>query len=321
MSTFENTNQSGSEKFILVQNPINNEIEEVVLDEDNTLKLSTLDHAFPGAYGLRYNKNGEQYAVRFNDKIDFLAPFDGWKGKVFTIIFKDHYKMKIPNDQINGKVCTSKTSKSVPEKNDIEIQFVVVLDPCNNEPIEFPLNKDGTLSIHVLDRKFRGAHCLEYKNEKTGRKRFVLYDDRKSAFLAPSGGWGERGYILTCRGYLFLNFILLYFMSAYYLNNPCGPPVLGNKVFLLIQILFNFKRVRVHDPVTNTSVWIPPSDDGTLPITKLNSERSDVYGLKYKNPMNGRQYSVKFDEEKKAFLAPSNGWGLREYTIVYKGYF
>ncbi|KAF7633941.1 TDP43_N domain-containing protein [Meloidogyne graminicola] len=91
MSSSGSSSQAGvEEKIILVLNPLNNETEEVVLSDDNTLDFSTLDHAFPGAYGLKFThpiSHRQQY-VKFNkDKEVFLAPNSGWKGKTFNLVF------------------------------------------------------------------------------------------------------------------------------------------------------------------------------------------------------------------------------------------
>lgn len=82
-------------------------------------------------------------------------------------------------------------SQLVQEDDDID-QFILVLDPTDNDPVEILLSKDGSLPITSLDHAFPGAHGLKYKNPSTGGKRIVSFDDNKKAFMAPSDGWGGK---------------------------------------------------------------------------------------------------------------------------------
>jgi len=54
-------------------------------------------------------------------------------------------------------------------------QFILVLDPTDNDPVEILLSKDQTLPISSLEHAFPGAHGLKYKNPSTGGKRIVSY--------------------------------------------------------------------------------------------------------------------------------------------------
>uniref|UniRef100_A0A1I8BTZ5 TDP43_N domain-containing protein n=1 Tax=Meloidogyne hapla TaxID=6305 RepID=A0A1I8BTZ5_MELHA len=70
-------------------------------------------------------------------------------------------------------------SQLVQEDDDID-QFILVLDPTDNDPVEILLSKDGSLPITSLDHAFPGAHGLKYKNPSTGGKRIVSYVNFKS---------------------------------------------------------------------------------------------------------------------------------------------
>ncbi|CAK5055821.1 unnamed protein product [Meloidogyne enterolobii] len=80
----------------------------------------------------------------------------------------------------------------VNEDEEIGDQFILVLDPTDNDPVEILLSKDQTLPISSLEHAFPGAHGLKYKNPSTGGKRIVSFDDNKKAFVAPSDGWGGK---------------------------------------------------------------------------------------------------------------------------------
>jgi hypothetical protein len=55
------------EQFILVTDPTDNEPVEILLSKDGTCSLTTLEHAFPRAYGLKYKNpsTGAKRVVRF----------------------------------------------------------------------------------------------------------------------------------------------------------------------------------------------------------------------------------------------------------------
>ncbi|KAL7074474.1 hypothetical protein ACQ4LE_006307 [Meloidogyne hapla] len=78
-------------KFITVLGPNENEPMNIQLSKDGTLPLPWLDHAFPGAYGLKYKnpKTGKKCAVPFDDwKNAFLEPSGGWAKREYLLIFQ-----------------------------------------------------------------------------------------------------------------------------------------------------------------------------------------------------------------------------------------
>uniref|UniRef100_A0A0K0F1E5 TAR DNA-binding protein 43 (inferred by orthology to a human protein) n=1 Tax=Strongyloides venezuelensis TaxID=75913 RepID=A0A0K0F1E5_STRVS len=76
--------------YVSVIDPFSKEIIELPTHEDDSLTLSTLSHAIPGACGLKYHnaESGTQRALLMDPAgLKFLSPFGGWKGKQFTVIF------------------------------------------------------------------------------------------------------------------------------------------------------------------------------------------------------------------------------------------
>uniref|UniRef100_A0A914CB19 RRM domain-containing protein n=1 Tax=Acrobeloides nanus TaxID=290746 RepID=A0A914CB19_9BILA len=77
-------------EYVVVAESIDGEAIELPTNvEDNTLGLTTLTHAFPGATGLKY-KNPATNATRAllldATGTKFYPPTDGWAGKLFTVI-------------------------------------------------------------------------------------------------------------------------------------------------------------------------------------------------------------------------------------------
>ncbi|CAK5076182.1 unnamed protein product [Meloidogyne enterolobii] len=79
------------DKFVRVTDQATGRTRWTPLSSDGTLAFSSFEHTFPGAYGLKYptpNSNVKR-GVPFNDnKKAFEAPFDGWKGKLFEVIYR-----------------------------------------------------------------------------------------------------------------------------------------------------------------------------------------------------------------------------------------
>lgn len=76
--------------YVSVIDPFTREIIELPTHEDDSLTLSTLSHAIPGACGLKYHnaRSGTQRALLMDPAgVKFLSPHGGWKGKQFTVIF------------------------------------------------------------------------------------------------------------------------------------------------------------------------------------------------------------------------------------------
>uniref|UniRef100_A0A0N4ZPU0 RRM domain-containing protein n=1 Tax=Parastrongyloides trichosuri TaxID=131310 RepID=A0A0N4ZPU0_PARTI len=76
--------------YISVLDPHTGEIIELPTHEDDSLTLSTLSHAIPGACGLKYQNaiSGTHRALLMDaGGVKFLSPHGGWKDKLFTVIF------------------------------------------------------------------------------------------------------------------------------------------------------------------------------------------------------------------------------------------
>ena len=65
--------------------------------------------------------------------------------------------------------------------------YIAVADDENEEPIELPIEDDGTLMLTTLAAQFPGSCGLKYRNPETGHFRGMrLVDGRLSP---PEGQW------------------------------------------------------------------------------------------------------------------------------------
>ncbi|CAK5076205.1 unnamed protein product [Meloidogyne enterolobii] len=61
----------------------------IELSSDGTLDFFSVEHGFPGCWGLEYSSSIGVCIVRFNDNNKtFLPPNGGWKGKEFNVIYR-----------------------------------------------------------------------------------------------------------------------------------------------------------------------------------------------------------------------------------------
>ncbi|KAI1717068.1 RNA recognition motif domain-containing protein [Ditylenchus destructor] len=78
--------------YVVVNDPNGGEMVELPTDpNDNTLALVTLEHAFPGAHGLKYKnpKTGASRALMLDPTgTRFMPPAGGWCEKVFMVILR-----------------------------------------------------------------------------------------------------------------------------------------------------------------------------------------------------------------------------------------
>ncbi|KAL3072623.1 hypothetical protein niasHS_017597 [Heterodera schachtii] len=77
--------------FVLVIDPNDKELVEIPMNSDGTLHLLTLEHAFPGAYGLKYTNpiTGARRVVPLDaNGLHFCPPSGGWRGKTFSVILR-----------------------------------------------------------------------------------------------------------------------------------------------------------------------------------------------------------------------------------------
>uniref|UniRef100_A0A914IHF1 RRM domain-containing protein n=1 Tax=Globodera rostochiensis TaxID=31243 RepID=A0A914IHF1_GLORO len=80
-----------------------------------------------------------------------------------------------------------------------EIDFVLVIDPNDNEPVEIPMNSDGSLQLVTLEHAFPGAYGLKYTNPATGLRRVVSLDASSLCFCPPLGGWKGKTFSIIFR--------------------------------------------------------------------------------------------------------------------------
>ncbi|XP_015786142.1 TAR DNA-binding protein 43 [Tetranychus urticae] len=67
--------------------------------------------------------------------------------------------------------------------------YVQVCENETSEPIELPIQEDGTMLLTTLTSQFPGASGLRYRNEETGTMRAVSLVENK--FQAPDKGWSK----------------------------------------------------------------------------------------------------------------------------------
>lgn len=74
-------------------------------------------------------------------------------------------------------------------------QYIAVAEEENEEPIELPIEDDGTLLLTTLSAQFPGACGLKYRNKDTGNFRGVRVVDGRLA--SPDGHWQGYVYIVV----------------------------------------------------------------------------------------------------------------------------
>ena len=73
--------------------------------------------------------------------------------------------------------------------------YIQVAEEENEEPIELPIEEDGTLPLSTLVAQFAGACGLKYRNPETNSWRGVrLLDGR---LYAPDTVWGNYTYVIV----------------------------------------------------------------------------------------------------------------------------
>uniref|UniRef100_A0AC35UC64 RING-type E3 ubiquitin transferase n=1 Tax=Rhabditophanes sp. KR3021 TaxID=114890 RepID=A0AC35UC64_9BILA len=151
--------------FVCVNDPTTGELLELPLMDDNSLTLTTLSHAIPGACGLKY-RNKSTNTVRAllmsptGDK--FLPPHTGWTDKQFTVIFSQENR---PIER-----CRHESSTSSFRNGDQNAK-------------RRKLMNDEYLSDHNDSDSSNERHSL---NSKTRQKRFRNESDEEGETDSPS---------------------------------------------------------------------------------------------------------------------------------------
>ena len=70
--------------------------------------------------------------------------------------------------------------------------FIQVADEENEEPIEIPVEEDGTLLLSTLAAQFPGACGLKYRSETRSLRGVRLLDGK---LRPPDNGWGNSVYL------------------------------------------------------------------------------------------------------------------------------
>jgi len=71
--------------------------------------------------------------------------------------------------------------------------YVQVAEDENEEPIELPVEEDGTLQLSTLIAQFAGACGLKYRNPDTNSWRGIRLVDGR--LYAPDSEWGNYTYV------------------------------------------------------------------------------------------------------------------------------
>ena len=71
--------------------------------------------------------------------------------------------------------------------------YVQVAEDENEEPIELPVEEDGTLSLTTVIAQFAGACGLKYRNPETNAWRGIRLVDGR--LYAPDSVWGNYTYV------------------------------------------------------------------------------------------------------------------------------
>jgi len=71
--------------------------------------------------------------------------------------------------------------------------YVQVAEDENEEPIELPVEEDGTLQLTTLIAQFAGACGLKYRNPETNSWRGIRLVDGR--LYAPDSEWGNYTYV------------------------------------------------------------------------------------------------------------------------------
>lgn len=72
----------------------------------------------------------------------------------------------------------------------MSIEFIQVAEEFNDEPIELPLEEDGTLLLSTLQGQFPGACGLKYRNPENKAIRGIRLND--SRMHPPNNGWDSQ---------------------------------------------------------------------------------------------------------------------------------
>ncbi|VDO40397.1 unnamed protein product [Onchocerca flexuosa] len=93
------------------------------------------------------------------------------------------------------KICSSDESlKSVCAPD----EWVVVANAIGSKAVEIPLcPSHGVLHVRTVRNIFKDATGLKYRNPDTGLDRVLSMNHDETCFLAPTGGWKNKMFIVV----------------------------------------------------------------------------------------------------------------------------
>ena len=87
-------------------------------------------------------------------------------------------------------------------------RYIAVIDEDGEQPIELPVESDGTLLLSTLVAQFPSACGLKYRNPETNSVRGIRLTDGR--LCPPDGDWGEHIYITVYPKGRMLGFVYFY---------------------------------------------------------------------------------------------------------------
>ena len=98
----------------------------------------------------------------------------------------------------------------------MSIEFLQVAEEEGEEPIELPIEEDGTLLLSTLQAQYPGACGLKYRNPENRAIRGVRLTELRLHPPTPDGGWGTQIYFCVFpKGKLIKQSVLTLFNNTY----------------------------------------------------------------------------------------------------------
>ena len=109
-------------------------------------------------------------------------------------------------------------------------QYIKVVADDGDEPLELPIEEDGTILLTTLSAQFPGSCGLKYRNPDTGTMRGIRLSDGR--LYPPDNDWGKQVFICVfpkgmCSLYLILSLSPCYDNRMFgHFSPPCldAPP-------------------------------------------------------------------------------------------------
>lgn len=77
----------------------------------------------------------------------------------------------------------------------MSMEFVQIAEDAGEEPMELPVEEDGTLLLSTLQAQFPGSSGLKYRNSETRATRGIRLNEGRLHPPSIEDGWGEQVYL------------------------------------------------------------------------------------------------------------------------------